>query len=136
MITNPKNGWCSFSLGDFLGSASYLTDVPCDLLDAFLNFHEHGAGVAVFDEEGSFFTMVLTKYNNGIFLIEERDTALLHDFSDLDIYTLEDEVIADIENDIDAWASNFTIGDDAEEIEKQRMEIWARLKKLKSYRRK
>ena len=27
MITNPSCGWCSFELGDFKGSPSYLTDV-------------------------------------------------------------------------------------------------------------
>lgn len=33
MISNPKNGWCNFKLGDFEGTPSYITDVPIDLLD-------------------------------------------------------------------------------------------------------
>ena len=54
MISNPRFGWCNFELGDFKGSPSYLTDVPVDLLDAFIDYHTKGYGVAVFDEEGSY----------------------------------------------------------------------------------
>lgn len=58
MISNPRFGWYNFELGDFKGSTSYLTDVPVDLLDAFIDYHTKGYGVAVFDEEGSHFTLI------------------------------------------------------------------------------
>ena len=45
MISNPHAGWCDFKLGDFEGSPSYLTDVPVDLLNAFIEYHEKGTGI-------------------------------------------------------------------------------------------
>ena len=59
MISNPKYGWCDFVLGDFHGHPSYLTDVPVDLLEAFISYFENGTGTAFFDEEGSEFTLIL-----------------------------------------------------------------------------
>ena len=38
MISNPNLGWCEFHMGDFTGNPSYLTDVPIELLEAFLNY--------------------------------------------------------------------------------------------------
>ena len=60
MISDPRYGWCRFNLGTFEGTPSYLTDVPVDLLDAFLDYHVKGCGTAWFDEEGTEFTLVLT----------------------------------------------------------------------------
>ena len=39
MISNPKHGWCNFKLRTFEGTPSYLTDVPVDLLKAFIDLH-------------------------------------------------------------------------------------------------
>lgn len=130
MITNPDNGWCNFKLGDFKGTPSYLTDVPLDLLDAFIDYHEKGYGVAVFDEEGSFFTLVLTSYNCGIFIIEERDSQVLHDLCYLRIEDLEKELISDIEKNISGW-TYFILDDDPEEITQHRNEIRQRIVKLR-----
>ena len=102
MISKPKCGWCNFKLDSFIGHPSgYMTDVVQDLLDAFINFYKNGASVAVFDEEGSYFTLLLTY--NGIYIIEEKEKAKLFDFSELDIDELASELISDIENDFDNW---------------------------------
>lgn len=135
VINNPKYGWCDFKLGDFNGRASYLTDVPVDLLEAFIDYFERGQGVVVFDEEGSYFTLILTRYNWGIYLIEDRDETVLHDFSDMDINTLAKELIDDIENDLVGWSNEFAIcgDDDPEELAQHRNEIRQRIAKLKIY---
>lgn len=130
MISNPRFGWCNFELGDFKGSPSYLTDVPVDLLDAFIDYHTKGYGVAVFDEEGSHFTLVMTAYNLGIFIIEEKDYPKLHNLCDFRVEDLEEELIMDIERDLNGW-SNFTTDDDSEEIEQHRNEIRQRIAKLR-----
>ena len=44
------------------GIQLYLTDVPVDLLNAFIQYHETGAGAVWFDEEGTEFTLVITPY--------------------------------------------------------------------------
>ena len=102
MISEPDCGWCNFKLGNFIGYPSgYMTDVVQDLLDAFINFYKKGASATVFDEEGSYFTLLLTY--NGIYIIEEKEQAKLFDFSELDIDELASELISDIENDFDNW---------------------------------
>jgi len=130
MITNPRHGWCSFELGDFKGSPSYLTDVPVELLDAFLDYHTKGYGVAVFDEEGSYFTLVMTAYNWGIYIIEEKDYPKLHTFGDFDVDDLKEELVRDIEKDLNGW-SEFITDDDPEEIAQHRNEIRQRIARLK-----
>lgn len=132
MISNPKYGWCTFQLGDFLGSPSYLTDVPLELLEAFLNYHENGYGVAVFDEEGPYFTLVLTSYNLGIYLIDEKEEPVLHNFCDFKVEDLERELISDLEGDMNGWA-NFLTDNDPEEISMHRNEIRQKIARLKKY---
>ena len=127
MISNPKHGWCDFRLGGFTGTASYLTDVPIDLLDAFIGYYTKGYGVVVFDEEGSYFTLVLTRYNQGIFVIEERDVVALSSFSIMNHDDLAKELISDLENDLMRWSVEFTFDD----IEKHRHEISQKIAKLK-----
>ena len=79
MISEPKYGWCNFKLGDFFGHPSgYMTDVVQDLLNAFINFYKNRASVVVFDEEGSYFTLLLTY--NGIYIIEEKEEVKLFVF--------------------------------------------------------
>ena len=105
MISDPKNGWCNFKLGDFEGTPSYITNVPIDLLDAFIDYYTRGYGLAYFDEEGSEFTLLLTWY--GVYIIEEKDNVKSHVFYDLNISDLAKEVIADIETNLDGWCNDF-----------------------------
>ena len=104
MISEPKYGWCNFKLGDFIGHPSgHMMDVVQDLLDTFINFYKNGASVAVFDEEGSYFTLLLTY--NGIYIIEEKEKTKLSDFGELDIDELASELINDIMSDFDNWVN-------------------------------
>ena len=130
MITNPKNGWCNFKLRTFEGTLSYLTDVPVDLLMAFIDYHVKGCGIAWFDEEGTEFSLVITPYS--VFIIEEKGTTILHDFSEMKIENIEKELIEDIEKDLYGWI-NFTIDDDLEEVKQHENEIRQKLVILKSY---
>lgn len=130
MISNPKHGWCNFKLGSFHGTPSYLTDVPADLLDVFIDYYTKGCGAAVFDEEGSYFTLLITAYNLGIFIIEEKDGSILYDFSMIDIDLLAKELIEDIEKDLIGW-SEFITDNDPEEIIVHRATIRRKIIKLK-----
>lgn len=130
MISNPKHGWCDFKLGDFVGTPSYLTDIPLDLLDAFLDYHYKGRGTAWFDEEGTEFTLVINPYS--LFIIAERGNSILYDLSELNVNDLENELIKDIENDIIGW-SEFLVSDDREEIMQHRNDILQRVAKLREF---
>lgn len=132
MISNPKHGWCDFKLKTFEGTPSYLTDVPLDLLIAFIDYHNKGCGVAWFDEEGTEFTLIITPYS--LFIIEEKDKPILHDFSEINIENIEKELIEDIESDIYGWI-NFMTDDDQEEVKQHETEIRQKLAILKEYAR-
>ena len=129
MISNPKNGWCNFDLKSFHGTPSYLTNVPIDLLNAFIQYRATGVGIAWFDEEGAEFTLVITPYS--LFIIEEKDKPILHDFSNIiEKAELEKELILDIEKDLVGW-SNFIYSDDREDIIVNRDEIRNKIHLLK-----
>lgn len=128
MISNPKHGWSNFDLRVFHGTPSYLTDVPVDLLNAFIQYHITGTGMAWFDEEGTEFTLVITPYS--LFVIEEKDKPVLHDFSEMKINNLEKELIEDIEKDLIGW-SEFITSDDREEVIMHRDEIRNKIAMLK-----
>ena len=128
MISNPKYGWCDFDLKTFHGTPSYLTDVPVDLLNAFIQYHTTGTGIAWFDEEGTEFTLVITPYS--LFVIEEKNKPVLHDFSEINIDNLEKELIEDIEKDLIGW-SEFITSDNREEVIMHRDEIRNKIAMLK-----
>lgn len=127
MISNPVCGWCNFKLGTFKGTPSYLTDVPLDLLDAFLDYHDKGVGVAWFDEEGTEFTLVTTP--SSLYIIEEKEKLILHDFSEMEIEELEKELVSDIENDLEGWVEFIC----CEEKLQYKNEIRRQVAKLKRY---
>mgnify|MGYP000154141532 CR=1 FL=1 len=109
MISNPKHGWCDFKIKDnnnivFFGTPSYTTNVPVDLLQAFLDYKTKGQGMVWFDEEGTEFILVLNPYS--IYIISENEycESRLYDFSELNIDNLIKELIQDIESDLDEWS--------------------------------
>nr|DAK93440.1 MAG TPA: hypothetical protein [Caudoviricetes sp.] len=132
MISNPKHGWSNFDLKAFHGTPSYLTDVPVDLLNAFIQYHTTGTGIAWFDEEGTEFTLVITPYS--LFVIEEKGEPILHDFSEIKINNLEKELIEDIEKDLIGW-SEFITSNDREEVIMHRDEIRNKIAMLKELSR-
>lgn len=132
MISNPKHGWCNFRLGNFEGTPSYLIDVPFELLQAFIDYHERGSSAIVFDEEGTEFTLILTSYFMDIYIIENRGTAVLYDFSEMRIENLEKELISDIENDLYGWAE-FCFDKDDETIKFRREQLLQKIACLKKY---
>lgn len=118
MISNPKYGWCTFSIGEdkehsFTDRASYLTNVPMDLLDAFIAYRTKGFGCVVFDAEGYEYTLVLTAYNQSIYIID-GDNHLI-DFSGLNAEDLARELIKDLESDLENWISFAAFDKDEEE---------------------
>lgn len=128
MISNPKYGWCKFKLEDFEGHPSYLTDVPLDLLNAFIDYHIKECGVAWFDEEGTDFTLLINPHS--LYIIEEKEKPVLYDFSYININDLTKELINDIENGLDGWM-NFTTDEDWEDILEYRDRIKEELYRLK-----
>lgn len=103
--------------------------MPVDILVAFVNLHRHGSGVVFFDEEGTEFTLVVNR--DSLFIIEEKEQPVLHDFSEVDIGDLEKELVEDIERDLDEWSA-FLPQYESREIKAHRDEITDLLNSLKS----
>lgn len=128
MISNPKYGWCDFMLSDkkdnlFVGTPSYITNVPVDLLQTFLDYKTKNQGMAWFDEEGTEFTLVLNPYSMFIIAENEEGKGKLYDFSELNIDNLIKKLIQDIESDLDGWSAFYCDFDDEEEIKVNREHI-------------
>lgn len=129
MISNPKCGWCKFELNNFIGNPSYLTNVPLDLLEAFVNFWNNSSAIAVhFDEEGTEFTLVINC--NSIFIIEERNEKPELIYIENYVENLTLDLIKDIESDYEGWV-NFITSDDEEDTSMQRQAIIYNLAALK-----
>lgn len=126
MISNPKHGWCNFKIEDFEGTPSYLTDVPINILDAFIEWHRKGYSITFFDEEGSEFYLVLTL--GDIFIIEDKEETTVHTISSK-IEDVESEVINGIKSDLQGW-SEFITDDDRKEILVHRDEIRRKIAEL------
>lgn len=137
MISNPKHGWCDFMLSDgkdnlFVGTPSYVTNVPVDLLQAFLDYKTKGQGIAWFDEEGTEFTLVLNPYS--MFVIAENEHTELIDFSKVKIDDLIKELIQDIESGLIEWSMFYCdCWHDEEEIKVNRELIRNLICQLKEY---
>ena len=80
IISNISAGWCSFDLDGFHGHPSYITSVPIDILEGLLHYIEYGTCTISFDEERSYFHLILTEYNT--YIIEEKDKAILISISE------------------------------------------------------
>lgn len=103
MLSKPKHGWTDITLGDFTGRGSYLTDIPVDLLNAFINaLRDFTPASVFFDEEGSEFTLV--SHYDGTYIIAEREEKPELISIDIRFIELIKEVINDIESDIKGWA--------------------------------
>ena len=138
MISNPKHGWCDFKIEDdnnnvFFGIPSYVTNVPVDLLQAFLDYKTKGQGIAWFNEEGTEFTLVLNPYSMFVIAENEKGEGRLYDFSELNIDNLIKELIQDIESGLTGWSMFYCGCDDEEEIKANRELIRNLICQLKEY---
>lgn len=135
MISDPKYGWCKFQIEDFIGNPSYLTMVPIELLEDFIQYFKTGNIVEIyFDEEGTDFRLFLDSEN---LRIEKDDWNIETDEENhvvvpisKPIRDLALELILDIETDIKGWA-NFDYDENTEEKNKEKiLELIQELKGL------
>lgn len=101
MLGTPVSGWSHITIGDFEGSASYLTDVANDCLKAMIHSLKTGFDFVVsFDAEGWTFKVIADEYTT--YIIEEKDEAKLYTVEKNRI-ELAKEILFDIEDSFDLW---------------------------------
>lgn len=122
MFSKPKYGWTHVSIGEFEGEASYITEVPIDVLDAFIDYYKLHKNICVdFNEEGSTFVLVVSS-DIDIFVISEREQITTYKI-DMSVDELANEIINDFEQDIKGW-EYFT-------YEYRKLEVKSKLNELK-----
>ena len=132
MLEKPSGGWTRVSIGGFSSRASYLTDVPYDMLNAFTRFFsENRPQTVYFDGEGLDFYITFSW--DIIFMLDGRgDTNYLCHQDEVKIDDVVREVISDLEEHLDDWKAWSEFYDTADKLEPMLLE----LKELVSIRRK
>lgn len=130
MISNPKNGWCDFDLGDFHGHPSYLTDIAMDLVTACYRYciEDNDYITVGFDEEGSEFILIADYCN--CYIIEQKENDILHRI-DINIKDFIKEIVNDVESNIDEWAAFAVFDDDPEKIRYNKIRLLNKIKLIK-----
>lgn len=137
MFSTPECGWTNITLGDFTSRASYLTDIPLDLLNALISAYRHGTMPAVdFDAEGWGFTVVASMYSQKVYIILDKEETP-------ELFTVDmtmNEFVNEVNKDIATYLHEWTLFDhdvtDTEEYSLRRAEIWSKLCELKSLMKK
>lgn len=134
MLSKPDAGWTDVTMELFSGRASYVTDVPIDFLDAFINLYETGNGIITCDEEGSEFIIILSGYCYVTYVIADREELSLYRI-ETKIKDLANELIADISKHLDEWVKWLPNTDEdmnENDIKERRRLILSKIMKLKS----
>jgi len=143
MLTKPFAGWTDIIIDieqvknlnlsddkDFF-RCSYLTDVPMDLLNQFINCLETKQEVKIeFDAEGWEHSLIVNHMNSKQIIFYEKNIEIN---SEKNIFDLSKELIFDIESYFEDWIiwTPEIEFDEKEEIEKRKTEIIELLNKLK-----
>jgi len=102
MLSKPIAGWVNITVGEQVVCASYLTDVPLDLLESFITtLSYYGRPTVVsFDEEGSYAYLILD-YNNALMVVSRDINTVSQEPQCMVALALE--LISDIREYIDEW---------------------------------
>ena len=129
MLSEPKYGWVDIKIGNWCGSASYLTNPHLDLLDAFCEVLSKRNVSSVFcDGEGWEFVIVLTDFY--VYVIESKEENKLFSFEDKTLNELAKELIQDILANIDLWCCWDYNNESEDSCIKARKEILKKVRKL------
>lgn len=103
MFSIPKHGWVTLTINDWSDRASYLTDVPQDILEGCIAFLKNPARpVSVsFDAEGWEYILIIDHYNT--YVIESKDEEKLYHFERSGIKLIE-EIYKDISDNLYDWS--------------------------------
>jgi hypothetical protein len=142
MLINPDAGWVQIRIGEFEERASYLTDVPIDILEAFIELYKHHKPVAIkFDAEGWEYIIVIDHYQTHIidytyrtddeYLNSEDEKQVLITV-EINKNDLAKEFISDIERDYDKWV-RWMYYDEKDTIAERKEYLDTKLQELKSF---
>ena len=140
MLSKPKYGWTNITIGNWSDRASFLTDIPFNLLDAFIGSKKEYHPVSVkFDAEGWEYIIVFDYYDTYIldygyktsedYLNDKEDKIKLYSF-EISREDIISEFVSDLENNFDAWVMWDSCDED--ELIARKVELRNKLNKLKA----
>jgi hypothetical protein len=133
MLRYPEHGWCKVEIGDFIGDASYLMDVPFNCLNSFITYFTKGNSInsiaIAFDEEGTEFTVV-SSFDGTFIIIERGNEPELKCYQNINIVKLANELIEDLKRDFDGWVNWECYGEPEEGRAEELKNAIEELKKL------
>ena len=122
MLGKPDAGWTDIKIGtQYIGTASYLDDVPIDTLDAFLKYYQGAPFQVEYDAEGYHFG--LFTFDGNVFIVDNKsDDDEIHtrivksetdyfggyETAEKVIHVLAKECVNDIREYIDGWVDWFS----------------------------
>lgn len=105
MFTKPEHGWTRLQLGDYTDRASYLTDVPNDCFEAFIEFFKTYKPQAIeFEAEGWTRYLVLNECYTTATTLNLDDLGIAETYIHyINIEDLAEEFINDVESNYNEW---------------------------------
>lgn len=102
MLSTPKHGWVDLTIGSWSDRASYLTEVPFELLDALIRaFTTYSPTCAKFDAEGWEYIIVFDRYDTHV--IEYKDDVEFYSV-EIGLIEIAKEIHTDISNNLKEWS--------------------------------
>lgn len=137
MLSEPKYGWTVVNIGDFNERASYLTDIPIDILNnACSLINGSNCCEIYFDAEGFDY---IVEYKEGILrVIEETDFNIKEEkvCVSKSLYSFISEIYIDITLYLDGWLNWMNMIEEDKETnwyKKRKKEILKRLKEIELF---
>lgn len=101
MLSKPVHGWTDITIGDWKDRASYLTSVPCDMLDKVADILEYRLPTCVYcDAEGWEYIIVFEHFETFIIHQEEKNVLIS---IDIKIEDIAKELLKDIKDYFEDW---------------------------------
>lgn len=131
MIQNDGSGWAEIRIGNFHDVASYITPVPLDCLNAFINcFRDSLPACIQFDAEKYRYILIAT-WDETLICVQNNSACDYVVRCEVNVYQLANEIIKDIEGDTYGWATFLEEEDD--DIERVNRTLKDKVNELKSY---
>lgn len=131
VLEKPFGGWVNIHVYNFVDRASYLTDVPMDILQSLIAAYRHHTPAAVkFDAEGWEWILVMDDFDIHI-ISDDCVEGFTYCNYEVDRDDFVQKVISDILRDIDDWAAWSTDIDDWIAVAFRKGEILRLIKELK-----
>ncbi len=106
MFSKPHGGWVDINIGEYILSASYLTDIPMDFLNSVISSLKYNLPVSIFvDEEGT--ENLICAFYDEVFIIAKEENGDLIEYKkiDMDFNLFRKTIIDEIEMNFNEWVN-------------------------------